>query len=285
MSTPLPPYSRKEVADALARSSSDAMRTELYRSFEESGAAAIDGVAASQRWMRTWIDLSRRGVVHRVDWSGKKDVIRETHHGYPSFLRPLSPHSAIFRIYSETPALSDAIASAASLLPAFIPFAEKSKFLEIYYKDVTGVFITRPGADPYGVGVHRHYVHYVDFRLPEGVGLVGVNHPKIFVIPGPARIRPWIIEGALLMASGQRPVQPDYEPIIGLTRLFGTEIPEFRIPIDVVGRGTWDPEHPAPASSPDTPIAPLDMGAMGASLFIQGVAAHPASAPLPAFAR
>ena len=218
----------------LADIGAQAMRMRLYRGLTVG--AKIDALKTSRDWTGLWLKYAMGGFFKEKERLGKIEESMVLANGYPPFLSRVDTRGKTFRIFCPSAESAEAIRRESSLLPAFYGYVEKAGPMRTDYPDLTGVFITIPGASPSSVGV-PDYKHYVDFQLPDEVGLVGVGykHPDIFLIPGPARIRDWMIAQAREIIAGRRPADPAIADVVEIVRKFGDKIPEYRIPIRILG--------------------------------------------------
>lgn len=209
----------------------------MYRKFSEGGHTSFDAIQLSRHFARRWVELAASNET--TDVSNEEVDVRITTHGIPRFVAQISPKGRTFRIYCHSVEEQRAVIKRASRGTSFQPFAEGFMGYRIHYADLTGIFLTTPETSPCGAFGRGSYKFYVDFTLPDNTGLLQMNTPEVLLIPGPMRISPvtlarakTIINGAAGSDTGQ-----DIQDIIEIVRMFGDDVPEYRIPIKVVESG------------------------------------------------
>lgn len=121
--------------------------------------------------------------------------------------------SEVFRYYVSDRALYDRIVSERTLRAGNLPYVVVHPQLRReYYYSLEGIFLTKPAFRPEQVGLERDpRMSYVDFTLPEGLGLIQLE-PGIFLVPGKPAVRDWIREAyERYRASGATAYPPGYE--------------------------------------------------------------------------
>jgi len=225
-----PPSSWTEVI------SSAAMRLELLRNMALAGVRIMNGVVVSSAWADRITGYARQGMFRREEHPHKKDVVRQTVHGYPEgIFERVKPEGRTFRVFRKTRRGMDSMVGEGHLLGGFASYYESSngKRYRIKYEDLTGVFLTTPNTtNPAAVGV-PNYEYYADLTIPEDVGLIKIAFYDIYIAPGLARFDDRTLLAGLNILAGRQERSATSSDIVELLDLFGGPPPDFSIPIDV----------------------------------------------------
>lgn len=88
----------------------------------------------------------------------------------------------------------EAIVKSGALQNGYVPYVQLSRgtFKKVF-KDMNGLFLTKPGVDGGDVGVPKNeYPHYVDIVLPAAMTVLEIEAGKIWLVPLPGRTRGWV---------------------------------------------------------------------------------------------
>ncbi len=217
--------------------SSRAMRYSLYSQLFASGSSELDGVEASVEWSLAVLIYSGFNMTHQV-FLGDRLI----HHGYPRFVKRLQESPELFRIYTRSRAVAESIVEGGKLLASHKGHIIRPRGIVENYIDLTGVFLTRPDVEPSRVWLENDsHRHFVDFKLPSAVPLLALDsHGDALLIPGPARFASKEIErAATLPFDAFHESHPLWDAAL-IFRAFGSEPPEFSIPIEPAGLGELD---------------------------------------------
>jgi hypothetical protein len=156
--------------------------------------------------------------------------------GVPATVRSVPHEGMVFRHYTTAEGLKS-IMESGGLWNGFMPYVELAKGVyKKTFKDLTGVFLTRPGVPGDQVGVPaREFTHYVDVTVPEGLPLLEVEKDGIFLIPLPGRTRSWFADIYRRWAGGGDAGM--YAQSAKQLDASGGPGPELVVPLDVVDYG------------------------------------------------
>ncbi len=140
---------------------------------------------------------NRAGLIERnlFDTSahGKTRIVSVT--GVPHDARWVeNPEKMIFRHYVESESSRENILETSSLRNSFVSYETVIQGVERkIYKELTGVFLTLPQVSPQEIGRPESGL-FVDFRIPADIPVLEIEPGRIYLIPGPRRPRPWLLE-------------------------------------------------------------------------------------------
>ena len=88
----------------------------------------------------------------------------------------------------------ESIVKSGLLQNGYVPYVQLSRgtFKKVF-KDMNGLFLTKPGVDGGEVGVPKNeYPHFVDIVLPAAMTVLEIEAGKIWLVPLPGRARGWV---------------------------------------------------------------------------------------------
>ncbi len=226
----------REVLPAI---SADSMRLRLYRDFKENGKKEFSGLDVSVEWTTALLIYSAMNMVQDAGESRGMKV----YDGYPNLLESgLSTFGGDkdeFRIYARTQETALDIVTSQRLLASHRGYITDIGNGLAHFRDLTGVFITKPGVAPKRVGVSG-YEFFVDFTLSPSVPRLKIKEEPAYLIPGPPRLSREEIAAGLDGAS---------RDAMELMQMFSEGLPAFAIPIEVTGHGRLEGISPVPTVS------------------------------------
>lgn len=206
--------------------------------------AYASGIAAARERMKRLLELRGRETIPDPSEvpTGFRMHPAEIHvDGVPISAAPFAhAGNVVFRHYIVEKDSVGSISDSSELLSGFLPYVVISPGVsKKLYRDLTGVFLTRPDVKPMDVGVTTPgaSIDYIDFTLDSSVPVLEIEPGRIYLVPLPARYRDWMIDRYVRFKSGAELPAEERKTCEEMEKAGGVQAPD-RIPIriEAVGR-------------------------------------------------
>lgn len=148
-----------------------------------------------------------------------------------------STEGRIYRHYTESQDVVDEIYRTGGLTNSYVTYEEVApQISRIRHQDLTGIFLTSLETVPALVG-RDHSYYFVDVRVPDGVPVLELEKDRIFLIPLPARTRPWVKDYYRKFLDGHLEPDNNYFNMCRDLKMRGGSTPDLMMPLEIVGSG------------------------------------------------
>ena len=156
--------------------------------------------------------------------------------GVPETVKAVEHRDVIFRHYTTAEGL-ESILKSGGLWNGFLPYVDLVRGVhKKVFKDLTGLFLTKPGVDGDRVGVPaKDFGHYVDVRVSPRLPVLEVERGSIFLVPLPARTRSWVVDMYRKWVSGGE--AGTYRTMVEGLDTRGGPGPDLVVPVEIVDYG------------------------------------------------
>ncbi|MCX5787639.1 MAG: hypothetical protein NTX64_03885 [Elusimicrobia bacterium] len=156
--------------------------------------------------------------------------------GVPERVKAVEHEAIVFRHYTTAEGLAGILKSG-GLWNGFLPYVDLVRGVhKKVFKDLTGLFLTKPGVDGQQVGVpSKEFDHYVDVKVSAKLPVLEIDKGSIFLVPLPARTQRWVADMYRKWLGGADPGA--YRDMVQGLDARGGPGPDLVVPVQIVDYG------------------------------------------------